>query len=163
MLGPETTMIDTQSERTKKAKEAAEIIDGFDIPITRHREQMIKKSGQAFIRSNQGYYKPSFVVLTNTELYIYPDKDSRKHKDVYIVGQEMGIFIKKKQPCNETPENKFYPIEISLGFDDPESSQGIIVLFYDSQDLMDQWYDILMKATGCYEPWNFYTLSNQVS
>lgn len=108
------------------------MFDGFGIPITRHREQMIKQSGQAFIRSNQGYYKPSFLVLTNTELYIYPDKDSRRHKDVYIVGQEMGIFIKKKPPSGDAAEQKFYPIEISLGYDDPDSSQGVIVLFFDS-------------------------------
>ena len=56
---------------------------------------MIKKSGQAFIKQTQGFYKPSFIVLTNTELYIYPDKDSRVHKEVYIVGQEQGIFVKK--------------------------------------------------------------------
>ena len=75
------------SAKTKKVEQLAdEIVDGFSIPINNQRYLKNKKSGQAYIKSNQWFFKPSFIVLSNSELYIYPDKDSKKHKDVYFVG-----------------------------------------------------------------------------
>ena len=90
------------SAKTKKVeKQTDEIVDGFCIPIANQRGLKSSKSGQAYIKSNQGFFKPSFIVLSNSELYIYPDKDSKKHKYVFFVGQDMGIFIKRKDKCSD--------------------------------------------------------------
>jgi len=37
-------------------------------------------------------------VLTNYDLYVYQDKESQKHKEIYVLGQGMGIFVKALDP-----------------------------------------------------------------
>lgn len=79
-------------------------------------------SGAAYIRSVQGYYKPTLVVLTNSELYIYGDVDSNKHSEMFVLST--GVFVRSLDPV-EDPEidishkydssaNKFHPVEILL-------------------------------------------------
>jgi len=58
-------------------------------------------SGAAYIRSVQGYYKPTLVVLTNSELYIYGDVDSNKHSEMFVLST--GVFVRSLDAV-EDPE-----------------------------------------------------------
>ena len=96
------------------------VLDGFQVPM---KLEKVTISGAAYIRSVQGYYKPTLVVLTNSELYIYADVDSSKHSEMFVMSS--GVFVKSLDAV-EDPEidiaqhnydpraNKFYPVEILL-------------------------------------------------
>ena len=104
----------------------------------------------------QGFYKPSFIVLANYELYVYQDKDSKTHKSMYLLAQDMGILVFTNPPIKVEGGKKYYPIEIDLAIDGAGVARQAIVLFFDSQDMVDKWYELLQKATGSYPPWHYY-------
>ena len=96
------------------------VLDGFQVPM---KLQKVTISGAAYIKSVQGYFKPTLVVLTNSELYIYADVDSSKHSEMFVMSS--GVFVQSLDAV-EDPEidiaqhnydiraNKFYPVEILL-------------------------------------------------
>jgi hypothetical protein len=47
---------------------------------------MVKHSGKGFLRTMQGFYKPIYIAMQNTELYIYASHSATAHDDMYALG-----------------------------------------------------------------------------
>lgn len=114
-------------------------------------------SGAAYIRSVQGYYKPTLVVLTNSELYIYADVDSSKHSEMFVMSS--GVFVKSldavedpeidiAQHNYDTRANKFHPIEILLSNQQSSTTRNALILYFRKLDDHDKWKRSLQKVTG---------------
>ena len=78
-----------------------QILDPFKIPMQCDTTQ---HSGKSFVRTVQGFYKPIYLVLMNTELYVYASHSATKHDDMYALGQNMGIAVRSMEPIPQTAE-----------------------------------------------------------
>lgn len=101
--------------------EGIKLTDGFQIPIKFCNTRI----GQTFLRKTpKGFYKSTYMILSNQELYIYNSKKNQDYKDLLIMTP--GVFIKALPAISLSPQDiqqkiyeyehqKVYPIEIHLG------------------------------------------------
>lgn len=68
------------------------------------KSEFVRHSGKSFVRTVQGFYKPIYLVLMNTELYVYASHTATKHDDMYALGQNMGIAVRALEPMPQTAE-----------------------------------------------------------
>lgn len=73
--------------------------DLFGIPM---KSEFVVHSGKSFVRTVQGFYKPIYLVLMNTELYVYASHSATNHDDMYALGQNMGISVHALEPIPQT-------------------------------------------------------------
>jgi hypothetical protein len=55
-------------------EEVSRVLDGLYIPL---KAKMIKLKGTYLEKTAQGYYKTSYLILKNSELYFYSDEKNR--------------------------------------------------------------------------------------
>ena len=67
-------------------------MDGLQIPL---KAKMIKLKGSYLQKTMQGYYKTSFLMLKNSELFLYNDEKSMKLEQMLILAP--GVFVVKKK------------------------------------------------------------------
>ena len=131
------------------------------------KHETVSQSGRACTKTVQGYFKPTFICLTNQELYLYSDKDSEKHREMYVLAP--GVFIRPYSPPVEEPRSmgavgqnelvRYYPIEIILGGHlSSSSARHQLTLFFTTQDDHTKWLKQLLRATGSYFISDFYQL-----
>lgn len=117
-----------------------------------------------------GYFKESYMVLTNQELYLYLDKDQPSYTHMVVLTP--GVFVKSLSyiavnPDQGSSQGKVYPIELyvggqlgNIGNEQVKlckgNSLGIITLYFDTQDAHSRWSKFLEKATGSYVIKDFY-------
>ena len=133
-----------------------EVLDPFKIPM---KSDFVRHSGKSFVRTVQGFYKPIYLVLMNTELYVYASHSATKHDDMYALGQNMGIEVRALEPIPQTAEliqqgitwqnyeggdNKLYPIELDLAIFSQRNYTGKLNLFFVEQDQASKWLEALL-------------------
>lgn len=93
-------------------------------------------SGIAYKRSPQGYYKPHYIVLTNTDLYFYNNVECTDHSEFQtlvpaVFVRALPAFVdveqreqRKFRSKSLKERSKLYPIEISF-IDPPTTQKGL--------------------------------------
>lgn len=144
--------------------------DGFNIPLAK---RIMQNQGSYLMKTATGFYRESYMVLTNRELYLYNDKDHSGTEQLICLTP--GVFVKSLN-CINVEQNqgpihgKVYPIEIfvggqlgNIGIDGvklaKDKSSGLITLFFDKPDDHQKWMKFLEKATGSYSIKEHYSFS----
>ena len=85
----------------KKNSEAKSVIlDGLNMPS---RIQNITCSSSAYLKSFQGYQKPIFLVLKNSDLHMYQDMESESHMEMHVL--QPGVFLQALKPIVDQTES----------------------------------------------------------
>lgn len=84
---------------------------------------MIKLKGSYLQKTALGYYKTSFMILKNAELYLYDDQYNMELEQMLILSP--GVFVNKIKEINISSNSiranpnhkisKVYPVELYMG------------------------------------------------
>ena len=91
--------------------------DGLRIPL---KAKLVKLQGVYLQKTAQSFYKTSYLILKNSELYLYNDDETWNLEHLLILTP--GVFIHKLKEIS-IPEgsssffdlSKVYPIEVYVG------------------------------------------------
>jgi hypothetical protein len=143
------------------------VLDGLQIPL---KAKMVKVKGTYLEKTAQGYYKSSYLILKNSELYFYSDE---KLKDLSLMlVLTPGVFVIKKKeiyiPYDSVNQrvfhkiSKLYPIEIQIGgsignnglmpsYFHQGNFDGVITLYFEGADTQNKWTHYLQMVSGSYD------------
>ena len=132
---------------------------------------MMSNSGTYLTKTSTGYYKTSYMVLTNHELYLYSSRRDEAYSKMICLTP--GVFVVqlsniKVDPIqvNSSQKDKstkgaltLYPIELHVGGTVSNIGQtapvlsggdhgGTITLYFDHHDNQKGWVRFLERATG---------------
>ncbi len=114
-------------------------------------------------------YRTAFMVLTNSELYLYPTKTAFFHEKLIVM--KPGVFVKSLPPIAHfqeiaigsmyTKNQKLYPINLHVGGTlgnvgvepvqlQTQTQQGTITLYFLNLNTRQKVQSLLEKSAGCF-------------
>lgn len=117
------------------------VLDGFQVPLS--LDYRLRTSKTHLQKTNHGFFKRRYMVLSQNELYFYADQESEAHYRVVILSP--GVFVQQLNVLNinkcDQEVTRVFPIELyvggstlgNIGVDSNKCTDpGLITLFFET-------------------------------
>ena len=142
---------------------------------------LIMNGGPAYVKTPEGYYKSQFIVLKNSELYIYSDKSSEVENMMLVLSPRVFVRVEPEIKVTDSqvslltdkPLTKVFAVILIIG-GEFYTNQGIhkasmydgdyrgrVTLFFKSQDTQLSWKHFFERATGNFQFSEYYKISEK--